>query len=1247
LASLKVGSRLMILVGLLSLITALVGAVGLRGMASAKEHLRAVYEDRTVALGELAGVLYDTLSIRRQLDVARTAGNPADLARALAPVPRLDAGRDRAWARYRNRHMAPEEAALAGQTERDKAALAAARNEAVASYSTAGAVRDPAAQARLDELFGAFHAGMLKLIEYQSRAARREYEAAQQEYRQFRDLGLVSLAAGMLFGACAALLMIRSVARPLGAAIRAADAVAARDLSVRLPPAGKDQFGQLLRSLGRMQVSLRAMADEIRARVVQLEEMSNALPLGVFQLRVGPDGRFAYNFVAHRTAAILGVDADDMMRDPASRWRHVHPDDLAPAQASVAALVERALAGEVGASTEVVTRVLVDGDTRLVLSTACASAALPDGTVHLSGYYQDVTAERRARQLLQGVLDEAPSVVFIKDLGGRYLLTNRAFDRLLGQVRNGALGKTDAGLFAQQVAERMRAIDADVLATGQVREFEEEIPAHGETRVFRTIKFALLDEGGKPYALCGITNDVTGRRATELALRDSEAYNKVLFEESHVPIVVMDPRTRRFVDCNRAAVAIHGYDSKADVIGKTPLDVSAPQQADGSDARTALARRAALPLDESAAVFEWRHRRPDGETWDALVHQTAFRHRNRVLVMVTLDDITLRKRAEQAIRAAKEAAEDAARVKSDFLAVMSHEIRTPLNAILGNLELIADAPSPDAQRDRLRTITESSRSLLEIVNDILDFSRTEAGQLRLEQRPFDLVATVEGVLALFATSARAKGIDLSYGVAPALPWRYRGDEGRIRQVVANLVGNAIKFTAAGSVWVELQAAAGEGEGIAIHVADTGIGIEPDVLRRLFQPFTQADSSITRRFGGTGLGLALCKRLVDLMEGSIAVDSVAGIGSRFSIRLPLRAEEGAAAGASHPRNLRVLLAAHSARWHAAVAPQLQRAGFELALEPAPGTAAAGPLCLLVLGEPGSWSAGVEAAAGLAEWTIRATPDGPRTPVTDGRSIAVSCFSLAGLRQALEQADAGAPASILAPAAAAPAPVQQLRVLVAEDHPVNRQLVRDQLDRLGHAADFAADGLQALDQFVRRHYDLVLTDLSMPGLDGCGLASRLRAQGATVPIVALTAHTTGEAHRRCAQAGIDHVLTKPFSLAELDAAIRMLVGGGHGTAAGVAGRQAARQPLPAAFHAAMRQACAASLARIDAALAADERTQALAELHSMKGAFLVARMASAAAACAELEAKVRAGEQAAVRAAFEALQRMTAAALAGGN
>jgi PAS domain S-box-containing protein len=1243
LASLNVGTRLMILVGLLSLLTALVGAVGLRGMASAREHLRAVYEDRTVALGELAGVLYDTLSIRRQLDVARAAGNPADLARALAPVARLDAERDRAWARYRSRPMAADETALAGQSERDKAALATVRNQAIATYSVAAPARDPAAQARLDELFGAFHAGMLKLIDYQSRAARREYEAARQEYRQFRDLGLVALGAGMLFGACAALMMIRSVARPLGAAIRAADAVAARDLSVRLPPAGEDQFGQLLRSLGRMQVALRAMADEIRARVVQLEEMSNALPLGVFQLRVGPGGQVAYNFVARRTAAILGVDADEMMRDPASRWRHVHPDDLAQAQASVAALVERALAGEVGASTEVVTRVLVDGDTRLVLSTACASAALADGTVHLSGYYQDVTAERRARQLLQGVLDECPSVVFIKGLDGRYLLTNRAFDRLLGQVRNGALGKTDAVLFAPEVAERLRTVDAEVLATGQVREFEEEIPAHGETRVFRTIKFALLDEAGKPYALCGITNDVTERRATELALQDSEAYNKVLFEESHVPIVVMDPRTRRFVDCNRAAAAIHGFNGKADVIGKTPLDVSAPQQADGSDARTALAQRAALPLQESATVFEWRHRRPSGETWDALVHQTAFRHRNRVLVMVTLDDITLRKRAEQAIRAAKEAAEDAARVKSDFLAVMSHEIRTPLNAILGNLELIADAPSPDAQRDRLRTITESSRSLLGIVNDILDFSRTEAGQLRLEERPFDLVGTVEGVLALFASGARAKGIDLSYGVAPALPWHYRGDEGRIRQVVANLVGNAIKFTDAGSVSVELRG--GDGEGVVIHVADTGIGIEPDVLQRLFQPFTQADSSITRRFGGTGLGLALCKRLVELMGGSIAVDSVPGIGSRFSVRLPLRAEGGAAAGAAHPRKLRVLLAAGSPRWHAAIAPQLRHAGFELASEPAP----VGPLCLLVLGEPGGWSAGAEAAAaGLAEWTIRANPAGPRTPAADGRCIAVSCFSLAGLRQALELADAGAAASAVAPpAAAAQPPGRQLRVLVAEDHPVNRQLVRDQLDRLGHAADFAGDGLEALDQFARSHYDLVLTDLSMPGLDGCGLASRLRAQGATVPIVALTAHTTGEAHRRCAQAGIDRVLTKPFTLAELNAAIRALVPGGEGAGAGTAATQDARQPLPAAFHAAMRQACAVSLARIDAALAADERTQALAELHSMKGAFLVARMASAAAACAELEAKVRAGEQAAVRDAFGVLQRMAAEALAGAD
>jgi two-component system capsular synthesis sensor histidine kinase RcsC len=787
-----------------------------------------------------------------------------------------------------------------------------------------------------------------------------------------------------------------------------------------------------------------------------------------------------------------------------------------------------------------------------------------------------------------------------------------------------------------------------------------------------------LNEGGKPYALCGITNDVTERRATEEALRDRKAYNKVLFEQSHVPIVVMDPETRRFIDCNRAAVKIYGYDSKEDVIGKTPFDVSAPEQADGKDAHTALNLRARMVLQDSETEFEWRHRRPNGESWDAMVHQTTFMHGQQILVMMTLDDITLRKRAEQAIRSAKEAAEEAARVKSDFLAVMSHEIRTPLNAMLGNLELLEHAWSSDAERDRLRTITTASHSLLEIINDILDFSKVEAGQLHLAQLPFDLVETVEEVLTLHAPVARAKGLDLTYSLAPSLPRRYIGDAGRIRQVLANLVSNAIKFTEAGSVSIEVQGRqqVAADTGIVINVTDTGIGIEANVLQSLFQPFTQADSSIVRRFGGTGLGLALCKRLADQMGGDIAVDSVPGLGSRFAVSLPLHAERDseAPASAAQARATRILLAAASQRWRAAIEPHLRHAGFEVATDLAPGAAPDAPRCLLMLGEPGEWCERAEtAAAGLAQWTIVATPDGPRTPVIDGRRIAVSCYSLAAIGQALNHADAGAPAAAATPApdaaAVAPAPAGPilagpllagpLRLLIAEDHPVNRRLLQDQLEQLGYAADFTDDGQQALRQFARRRYDAVLTDLSMPVLDGYALARRLRAQGTAVPIIALTAHTTEESHRRCAEAGIDDVLTKPFSLAQLDAAILMLV---HGRREDVkAGEddheyepehehvraEPEQRPMPASFYASMQQACDESLSRLSVALDAGQLGQALAELHSMKGAFLVAHMPGAAAACAELEVLVGAGEQGAVSAAFAHLRRLTAAALEPGQ
>jgi PAS domain S-box-containing protein len=1250
---LNVRTRLAILVGTLSLIIAAVGTVGLKGMNSEKRLLQTVYEDRTVALVHLSDVLYDTLSIRRKIDLAEQAHTPAGIAASLDEITALEVGRDKAWSTYLHTYMTPEEVALVAQTELHLKTLTIARNQVVEALRLRGASAGAKAivDTQLDTLFDRFHADMNQLIDLQARIARAEYVEAQQQNTYYFMLGLASLFCGLLAGLTAAFALIHSISRPLTAAIAVADAIAAGKRDVSLPAAGTDEFGQLLRALGRMQLALRDMSEEIEARLEQREDMSNALPLAVFQLLVSSDGRHSYNFVSQRVSQILGVTGDELLRDPDARWRHVHPADLARAQQEVSALIERALSGEVGASSEIVTRIMLNGRSRLVFSTAYAAAPLPDGKVILSGYYQDVTEQRRTQQLLQSVLDECPSSIFVKNPEGAYVMTNRAFDRTLAIPPRSGIGATDFDLFPTDVATRIRAIDSEVLETREVRQFEEEVHIEGSARIFDTIKFPLLDENGQPYALCAITNDVTERRATETALRDSEAYNKVLFQESHVPVVVIDPITGRFLDCNQAAVEIYGYEYRADVLGKTAADVSTGRQYDGTDTAAALQQRRAVAPEAQAITFEWRHLRPNGDIWDAVVHQTALRHGDTTLLLCTLQDITFRKRAEQAIRAAKEAAEEAARVKSDFLAVMSHEIRTPLNAILGNLELLSHSRVASLDGERLRTITASSRTLLDIVNDILDFTKAESGLLGLEDIPFDIVDMTEQIAAMFATGAKSEGLDLYCSIPPAFAWNYFGDPTRIRQILVNLVSNAVKFTDAGAVTISLQLEHNDRRPsqVVISVADTGIGVPQALQDILFRPFTQVDSSITRRFGGSGLGLALCKRLVELMGGSISVVSEPGIGSTFSARLPLRlAGDDKAASANIPPGTRIALICVSHRWRSLVEPHLTEWGFDVVPPDDAHELPEGPVPLLLFGDAMRSNPENETVTGEKfSCTIHADSTGPRTPTAQEKRIFVSCYSLRGLRTALERCVSGVdekpsiePPAIVGQGRHKGQRIRIIRILVAEDHVANRLLFHDQLRLLGYEADFAENGKEALEKFRDQHFDLVLTDLSMPELDGYELARRLRDQGSTVPIIAVTAHTTHEEHRRCAAAGVDTVVTKPFSLAELDAAILSALAASDRVSSSRPrpdhSESTTQRPLPAAFFEALADTCSKSFKIIRDALERNRKEAALPELHGMKGAFLMARESEVAAMCRNLERLLESSELPQALAALAALE-----------
>jgi len=545
---------------------------------------------------------------------------------------------------------------------------------------------------------------------------------------------------------------------------------------------------------------------------------------------------------------------------------------------------------------------------------------------------------------------------------------------------------------------------------------------------------------------------------------------------------------------------------------------------------------------------------------------------------IIVRDITHRKRAEEAIRAAHDRAIEAAEVKSQFLATMSHEIRTPINAVVGMSELLLQTPLGDEAKEYATTVRDSAESLLAIVNDILDFSKIEAGRMELDSAPFAPVVAVENATDILAAAARKKGLSLSTYVAPDVPRRVLGDADRLRQVLLNLLGNAVKFTAAGSVTVRAIVERIEGERTSIvrfSVTDTGPGIAPDVAAHLFEPFRQADQSTRRRFGGTGLGLSISRRIVELMGGKIGFDSSPGRGATFWFTIPFERVDDATRErgvALHGARILVVDEESIARqvvdqyllgWGAVASSTGNAAhGLELARAAA---ARGGPFDAVIVDR----NAGGDAVAFAARLRSVAGPmpiilvSGTEEPVTDAIARGFSAVLRKPIRQAALYDALAASLQAAPPAEASRALADGNRlggktaaaghadgepdvlVLVAEDNPVNRKLALQQLKKLGYGAFAVADGREAVDAVAHGRYDVVLMDCQMPEMDGFEATREIRRReaerGGHVPIVAMTANALDGDREACLAAGMDDYLAKPVQLAALRAAVERFTNG----------------------------------------------------------------------------------------------------------
>jgi len=661
------------------------------------------------------------------------------------------------------------------------------------------------------------------------------------------------------------------------------------------------------------------------------------------------------------------------------------------------------------------------------------------------------------------------------------------------------------------------------------------------------------------------------RRSLRL-LEVQSAFQKAILEGANYSIISTDINGT-ILTFNAGAEKLLGY--RADeLVGRfTPALIHDPQEVAHQAAE--LSRELGREIAPGFDVFvtrprlhqheerEWTYLRKDGSRVPVLLSVTVLLNDSGEITgyMGIASDITERKRVAAELLRAKEAAEAASKAKSDFLAVMSHEIRTPMNAIIGMTSLLLDTRLEPRQREFVAAVYNSGEALLEIINDILDFSKIESSQLKLEPEDFDLRLVTEGIFELLAPRAEARHLEFAAIISPEVPFVIHGDDGRLRQILVNLLTNSIKFTEAGRVVLRVNCLQRETDRVRLkfEVSDTGIGIPPEKQAQLFHPFTQADSTTRRQYGGTGLGLAISKRLVELMGGGIGLISAEGQGSTFWFALDFGYQGQSAANRGEFDFSSVFVVVADSHASTAESAEAMLASWGVAGQRVVGGAAA------LVAVESARERGIAHVVVLADESLpdmkgtdlaRMIAQNPRTsgarivlmthrslmnePVSPLRGDAwlfkpVKQSQLFNYLVSLVHRPGQAPSVPVPNPAAAPVFAgQKLRILVAEDHDINRRLTMLVLEKLGCKAEFAKDGLEVVAAWKKAPFDAILMDCQMPFMDGFEATReirRLETAAARPPasrtyIIALTANALKDERENCIDSGMDDYLSKPF-------------------------------------------------------------------------------------------------------------------------
>ncbi len=760
---------------------------------------------------------------------------------------------------------------------------------------------------------------------------------------------------------------------------------------------------------------------------------------------------------------------------------------------------------------------------------------------------QDVSRDLdRERLLLRSLIDSLPDLVFAKDTESVYIAVNDAFAAYIGRRPAEIVGRSDFELFPEELAKQYRAFDQEMLRTGAITTTDETVTLpDGRMADLETTHFPFVAADGARLGRIGVSRDLTERKRAARALEAEHKRLKDILGGAPVAVSIAADGVVRFAN-----------PKAAELVGARPGASVRDRYVDPT-VRDRITER--LRQEPGPFTLEVLVRDQNDAPRDTLATYSVTDYGGEPSTLVWFVDVTQVKEAERAMQRAKEIAEDAAKAKADFLANMSHEIRTPMNAIIGLAHLCLRTSLDAKQRDYVAKIHGAGISLLGIINDILDFSKIEAGKLDFDVVEFDLDAVLANVSTMVAQKAQDKGLELVIDVDREIPHRLKGDPLRIGQVLTNLLSNSVKFTEKGEVRLSAQAIEKSGDKIKLRVSvsDTGIGMTPEQAGKLFVAFTQADTSTARKYGGTGLGLTIAKRLVEMMGGTIWVESEPGRGSVFTFTAWLSAAEGAPRRVTPERlnRLKVLIVDDNASARAVLDDLLEplcndieqaSSGAE-AIEAVKRADQGRPFDLLLLDWQMPALDGVETARRIrADETLKVKP----------AIIIVTAFGREEVRAAAEAARVDgflvkpvnrsslvdALVEIFHPRAesaevAAPAPetgydLTGLRVLLVEDNAINQQIAVELLEGVGASLEVADNGRIAIEKLLApggdRRFDIALMDLQMPEMDGFQAMSRIRMEPslAGLPVIAMTAHAMAEERERCLAAGMKGHITKPI-------------------------------------------------------------------------------------------------------------------------